>query len=202
MKKFLIFWALIIALLISFIPIQSNAIELSYKEGVVFLEGKFEQGDSRKFIDYVNTISSTGKPVFAVNLENSNGGLFIEAADIGIFIYKNKFSIGVSGYCHSACAFVLLSGENTNSNILFFNKPLVTIHPPYCDIECRITSPNMSREEIIIQSYTSYGYYMGKIEVPFNLALNILNFVGENTLDLTPELLTSYGYSIKSIDIK
>lgn len=202
MKKFLILSALLIALLISFIPTYSNAIELSYLDGVVFVEGEFYEGDSDKFIDFVNTLSATEKPVFAIDLKNSNGGFFIEAVDIGIFIHKNKFSIGVSGYCHSACAFVLLAGNNSNSNILFFNEPIVSIHPPYCNIECRISSPNMSREEIIIQSHTSYGYYMGVIGVPFNLTLDILNFVEENTLDLTPDLLSSYGYSIKSVDIE
>lgn len=201
-RKFLILAGLLIALLISFIPIQSNAIELSYLDGVVFVTGEFYEGDSDKFIDFVNTISATEKPVFAIDLKNSNGGLFIEAADIGIFIYKNGFKTGVSGYCHSACAFVLLAGNNSNSNIIFFNEPTVSIHPLYCNIECRISSPNMSREEIIIQSHTSYGYYMGVIGVPFNLTLNILNFVEENILYLTPDLLSSYGYSIKSVNIE
>lgn len=172
MPKLLLALALILYV---FTPAHSAEFSLNEKKDVITLEGDIIYGDALNFI----TLLIENPEVKQVRL-TSDGGMAMEAFEIGIQIYDRKIETIAVGNCYSACAFVWLAGS---TRYIEYGAE-VAIHAVY-----DASKENKVTNETSLMS----GFYLGRIRIEYGLAI-FINFIPANRLWALNEVnLRRYG---------
>ena len=157
------------------------AAELSYDpyHNAIIFDGDVTHGDTQS-LEYLLVLE--GHHVDKIVL-NSEGGVFMEGANMGLLI--QKFNLDTYAYrCYSSCAYMWLAGQD--KFVAVQNGGKVEIHAPYEPIETAFMMIPDARDEFLIY----YAPYLTKINAPLSLTEMILKNAQEDPLNSLFDVLS------------
>tara|TARA_R110002153_G_scaffold118765_4_gene263568 strand:- start:520 stop:1173 length:654 start_codon:yes stop_codon:yes gene_type:complete len=91
-------------------PVEASSI--SYKDGIIYLEGEIQNGDADKLQKLIDMTNASTLDL------NSNGGVALAGYSLGYTINRNNLYTTVSegNVCLSACATAFIGGNTLTSN--------------------------------------------------------------------------------------
>lgn len=94
---------------------------------ILFLEGRISDGDAERVKQFIERQGYWPSTFFLINMP---GGEVDEALEIANLIDSSLSSVDVSGYCASACVYLVM-GANRRSLFELFEPVVFKIHRPY-----------------------------------------------------------------------